>query len=56
MKTFETFLNYVKLIKNIIVNILNWNLLKKNGYNFSRMISEEIEKKNQRQEQIDNLQ
>lgn len=55
MKTFETILNYVKLIKNIIVDILNWNLLNKNGYTFSNMISWEIEKKNQRQEQINNL-
>ena len=55
MKTIETIINYIKLVKNIIKDILNWNLLKKNGYTFSKMISEEIEKKNKRQEWIDKL-
>jgi len=55
MKTIETILNYIKLVKNIIKDILNWNLLKKNGYTFLKMISEEIEKKNKRQEWIDKL-
>lgn len=55
MKTIETFFNYIKFFKNIIQNIFNWKLLKDNGYTFSKMISEEVEKKNKRQEWIEKL-
>ena len=51
-KGIETFFNYIKLVKNIIEDILNWNLLKKHGYTWSKMISEEVEKKNKRQKWI----
>ena len=51
-KGIETSMNYIKLVKNIILDIFNLDLLKKNGYTFSKMISEEIEKKNKRQNWI----